>query len=271
MIKCLVLGGEGMLGCILVKYLKTLPEFEVVSTTRNEIDFYKEFELINVLMKDFKPNLVVNCIGIIDKFITDGNNEEVKFINSVLPHKLAEICKENKSRLIHISTDCVFSGVEGNYTEESEVSPTSFYGETKAKGEVNDDHNLTIRTSLIGPEIKEPKTGLLEWFLSQNGKSVKGYILAIWSGVTTLELAKQIVDMYKQKVTGLINIVSKPINKFSLLCLIKEVYGLDILIEADGSVKCDRSMRSIRNVKRYVLPHKIMLQELKEFCGGKDV
>jgi len=274
MIKCLVLGGDGMLGHMLVKYLKSLKDFEVYFTSRDKLnsdsiyfDAYKDIKWINDIMKEIKPNLVVNCIGIINKLINENDKEEVVFINSYFPHKLANICRLNDSKLIHISTDCVFSGDEGKYTESSKVSPMDFYGLSKACGEINDDYNLTIRTSFIGPEVKEPKTGLMEWFLIQDKKEIKGYTNVIWSGLTTLELCKQIVNMYKKEVVGLINIISKPIDKFRLLCLIKEVYNLDVKIESDDNVKCDRSMESVRDVKYIVPIHEKMLMELKEFVG----
>jgi len=286
MIKCLVLGGEGMLGHMLVKYLKSLPDFEVYFTSRGKqdmnaiyFDAYNDFKFIEEILREIKPDLVVNCIGIINKFVTEENKEEVLFVNSVLPHKLARICNENDSKFIQISTDCVFSGeiddssrIDGIYTEESKVSPTDFYGLSKACGEVNDDYNLTIRTSLIGPELdkyksselKELKNGLMEWFLAQDGKKIKGYTDVIWSGVTTLELCKQIVEMYNKGVTGLINIVSEPISKFDLLNLIKDVYEIDVKIEKDDLLKCDRSMKSVKNIQYIVPDHLTMLLELKE-------
>lgn len=284
MTKCLILGGEGMLGHMLVKYMKSLKDFEVFFTSRNKLNFdslyfdaYENSDYFDKIMREIKPDFVVNCIGVINKFVTDENKEEVTFINAVLPHKLERICKLNDSKLIHISTDCVFSGVSGgidnpsgNYTEDSDVSPTDFYGLSKACGEVNDDHNLTIRTSIIGPEMKSQKTGLMEWFLNQKEEKIKGYTYAIWSGVTTLELAKQIVNLYERKVTGLINVVSEPISKFDLLGLMKEVYALDVKIEGDDSLRCDRSMKSVMDFKYSVPYHLTMLQELKKW-GGKDV
>ena len=232
--KCLVLGGEGMLGHMVVKYIKTLPDFEVQYTTRNEKN--KEAVILDVkdilwaekVIKKINPDLVINCVGIINSLVKD-NKEDVAFINSYLPHKLAQVCKDNGSKLIHISTDCVFNGLEGNYAEDSNLSPTDFYGLSKATGEVDDDYNLTIRTSIIGPELKGSKKGLMEWFFTEEGE-VPGYVLAIWSGVTTLELAKQIINLYKQNVTGLINIVSKPISKYDLLKLIDKVYDIRAVI-----------------------------------------
>jgi len=227
--KCVVLGGEGMLGHMVVKYVKSLPDFEVYFTVRNEtaksgiyFDVYKNLGKIEEIMKKIKPKLVINCIGFVNHIIKEQDKDIATFINSYFPHKLAKICRLNNSKLIHISTDAVFSGEEGNYTEDSPYSPIDFYGISKATGEIKDNHNLTIRTSIIGPEIKEPKTGLMECFFKQNEKTVKGFTNYILSGLTTLELAKKIIEMYKNNVIGLITIASKPISKHDLLCLIKK-------------------------------------------------
>lgn len=272
-VKCLVLGGEGMLGHMVVSYLKSLLDFETYSTSRNQdsteniyFDAYRDIKKIEDILGEIKPNLVINCIGIVNSLVKEDNKDFVAFLNSYFPQKLANLCKINNSKLIHISSDCVFSGKEGSYSEESNYSPLDFYGVTKAVGEINDNHNLTIRTSIIGPEIKNPKTGLMEWFLGENGKTVKGFTKVIWSGLTTLELAKKIVEMYKNNVVGLINIVSKPINKYDLLELIKEIYGLKINILPEDKIISDRSMISIRKEIKYNVPsHKEMLNELKHW------
>jgi len=273
--KCLVLGRKGMLGHILVEYLNSLPRFEVYSTTREKNDkFYfdalEDIKKLEKIIEKIKPNLVVNCIGIVNSLITEKNKDETSFINSYFPKKLANICKNYGSKLVHISTDCVFSGKEGNYTEESPYSPTDFYGSSKAEGEIKDNSNLTIRTSIIGPEIGKQKTGLMEWFFSKKGQEVKGFKNAIWSGLTTLELAKKIVEMYEKKVIGIINIVSMPISKYDLLQLIRKVYRIDIIINADQSAICNRSMKSTRqDVTYFVPPHEKMLQDLKQWGEKK--
>jgi len=260
-----------MAGHMIVNYMNSLPDVKVFFTSRNKLNkkaIYLEasnFGLLEEIIKDVKPNLVVNSIGIINKLVEEKGEEKVVLINSYLPHKLANICKMNNSKLIHLSTDCVFSGKKGMYTEQSNYSPTDFYGRSKALGEVNDPHNLTIRTSIIGPEIKRPKNGLFEWFLSQKGKDVEGYTNVIWSGVTTLELSKQIINLYREDVSGLINLVSKPISKYFLLNLIKDVYGLNVLINPNNDLRCNRSMKSLRNVKYFIPSHEQMLIELKKF------
>lgn len=274
--KCIVLGGEGMLGHMVIKYVKSLPNFEVYSTVHDKtikngiyFDVYKDLGKIEKIIKKIKPKLVINCIGVVNHFIKEHDKDIVTFINSYFPHKLANICRQNNSKLIHISTDAVFSGKEGNYTENSPYSPIDFYGVSKAAGEIKDDYNLTIRTSIIGPKIKEPKTGLMEWFFKQNGKTVKGFTNVIWSGLTTLELAKKIIELHKNNVRGLINISSKPINKYELLCLIKKIYNLDINVVPDKNIICDRSMKSVRKDIKYSIPtHEEMIKELKNWQGS---
>jgi dTDP-4-dehydrorhamnose reductase len=273
--KCLVLGGKGMLGHVVVKYLNSLPNFEVHFTTRNKgngiyFDVCENMEHIKEIIDHINPTLVINCIGIVNHLITEENKDKTILINSYFPQRLANICKLNNSKLINVSTDCVFSGDAGNYSEYSTYSPTDFYGLSKAAGEIRDDHNLTIRTSIIGPEIHEPKKGLMEWFFSQEGKEIKGFKGAIWSGLTTLELAKKIVEMHEKKITGVINITSEPINKYDLLCLMKKIYSIDILINADNDLNCNRSMRSIRKDVSYSVPtHEKMLKDLKQWGERK--
>jgi len=267
----LVLGSNGMLGHMLIKYIKTLAEFTVYSTKRDKnlqenefyYDAYKDFEKIKEIISKVNPELVINCIGIVPKMISNENKEMTSFINSKFPHKLAELCKNNSTKLIHISTDCVFSGKERNYTENSPYSPVDFYGESKAKGEINDNNNLTIRTSIMGPEIKQKKNGLMEWLFSQ--EKVKGFKNAIWSGLTTLELSKKIIELHEKNITGIINVASAPISKYDLLNLIKQVYDLNIEIIPEGKFHCNRSMKTIRTDVYEVPSHEQMLKELKEF------
>lgn len=269
--KCLVLGGEGMLGHMLVNYLKSKSEFEVFFTSRNKekgiyFDVIEDITKIEEIIEEIRPSLVINCIGIVNSLIDSKGKDVAVFVNSYFPQRLARICSEKHVKMIHISTDCVFSGKDGNYTENSEYSSTDFYGLSKAAGEVIDNKNLTIRTSIIGPEIKEPKTGLMEWFFSQKGQEVQGFSKAIWSGVTTLELSKKIVELYEKEVTGLITVASDPISKYDLLFLIKEVFDLNTNINKELGFFCDRSMKSIREGISLDIPsHKEMLVELKKW------
>jgi len=278
--KVLILGGKGMLGHMLVSYINSLKDYKVYYTLRKEInlkkqeiffDAYKNLEEINEIIKKIKPILIVNCIGIIKPFV-NNNKEKVVFLNSYFPHKINKICIEKNIKFIHISTDCVFSGKKGAYTEESLYSPKDFYGLSKATGEINNKHNLTIRTSIIGPELKKSGVSLMNWLFQQKNNKIKGFKKAIWSGLTTLELSKKIVEMYEKKVTGLINITSKPINKYNLLKIINEVYKLNINIDPNNSFYCDRSMKSIRDDIKYNVPsHNQMIIELKNWTESKKI
>ena len=167
--------------------------------------------------------------------------------NALFPHRLANVCNGLDIRLIHISTDCVFSGRKGGYTEESRSDAQDLYGRTKFLGEVSYGKALALRTSIIGRELNS-QHGLLEWFLSQEGKKVKGYKKAIYSGFTTQVLCGIVLDIIERHkgLKGLYNVSSEPIDKFSLLSLIKDVYKLNIGIERYEDFVCDRSLDSTK-------------------------
>lgn len=261
--KVLVLGANGMLGHKLFETLEKKFKFETHGTIRNvdDLKFFTEINKItpNIkslddienLIKDLKPSLLVNCIGVTRKNNTNSNEliEMIK-INSLLPHKLLLIAKENNLRLIHISTDCVFSGSEGNYMESDFPDPQDEYGRSKLLGEFNDNNHLVIRTSIIGPELKTNR-GLLEWFLSVPDRC-QGYERAIFSGFTTLELSN-IIGRYiipRKDINGLFNIASKPISKANLLKIINEVYERQVQIEVSDSLIINRSLNNEKFYKK---------------------
>ncbi len=168
-------------------------------------------------------------------------------MNSLFPHRLAQACGAAQARLIHISTDCVFSGQRGNYSEDNITDAEDLYGRTKALGEVDYGNNLTIRTSMIGREL-QGSHGLIEWFLGQQGKTVRGFKRAIFSGFTTNALAKIIGEVISDQpeLRGTWHVAAEPINKFDLLSQVQETYGLDIEIEPDETFVCDRSLNAER-------------------------
>ena len=176
--------------------------------------------------------------------LSDHNYLSTIYINSLLPHRIAKICSKFSIRLINFSTDCVFSGVRGNYTEDDIPDPIDFYGRTKLVGEVNYGNVLTIRTSFIGHQINS-KYGLLEWFLTQKD-NCKGFVNAIYSGLPTIEIAKILNDhiIFNKKLKGLYQISGNAINKYELLSLINKIYGLKLIIEKEHEVKIDRSLNS---------------------------
>ena len=231
----LVLGASGMLGH---KMLQVLSEKNsVCGTVRNtNVGGYEliseypliggvdatDFNTVSKAIKTFKPDIVVNCIGIIKQLPESNDVMKSMLLNSVLPHKLATYCTDNNSKLIHISTDCVFSGKKGMYKESDVSDVDDIYGLTKYIGEIDDGHNLTIRTSIIGREIIT-QHGLVEWFLSNRGKTVNGYKKSIFSGVTTIELSRIVNKLIKDDyIRGLHHVAAEPINKYNLITKINK-------------------------------------------------
>ncbi len=274
--KVVVIGASGMLGHVLCEYLDNL-NYDVYgfSRTKNtkyikeELDF-KNFTLLEEKIKKIMPNYIINCAGILVKKSNDDILEAI-MINSYLPNFLDRLAKELSSFFITVSTDCVFSGKAGNYSEESFKDASDNYAKTKSLGETINNYSLCIRTSIIGPEIKKNASGLLDWFLNSKD-SVNGYINAYWSGVTTLELSKQIEKLMKLKLVGLIHITSKEkISKYNLLLLFKEVFSKKIDIIKYENKFIDKSLISIRDDFNSNVPsYKSMLEDLKNWMKDKD-
>lgn len=246
--KVIVLGALGMAGHIMSQYLDETNEYEVFGIARTndtkyikkELDVQK-FEELEKYFEEIKPDIVINCIGIL---VAKSNSDLTTAImmNSYLPHFLSQLGNKLNYKLIHISTDCVFSGKTGGYNENSFRDGDDNYARTKALGEVINDKDLTIRTSIIGPELKSNGTGLLHWFLNQND-TIGGYSKAFWSGVTTLELAKQTHEMIKQDVRGLFQLSpDDKISKFDLLKLFAKIWGKEIFIEENTKYSIDKSL-----------------------------
>ncbi len=259
--RVLIFGATGMLGSTLFRYLSLDPTLDVFATVRSyqtDKHFSKELtqKLItgvnidnyNSLIETYikvKPDVVINCIGLVKQLNEATQPLKAIFVNAQFPHQLSELCKLTNSRFIHISTDCVFSGKKGNYTEDDAPDAKDLYGRSKLLGEVTEPHALTLRTSIIGHEL-ESKKGLLEWFLSQ-GNQTKGFNKAIFSGLPTIELAKVIKSALKQpQLHGLYHVSSQAINKFDLLCLIAKTYQKTIDIIKDEQLVIDRSLNSAR-------------------------
>lgn len=269
--KILVLGGKGMAGHMMVSYL-VKKEYPVYYTSRDRMDkegIYldvTDLTMVEKTIDQIKPDIVINCVGILNEHAQ--NNPKMAFqVNSILPHQLAKLVDRHGGKLIHISTDCVFSGSKGNYTESDLPDGTSVYSESKKLGEIIDDKHLTIRTSIIGPELKEDGIGLFLWFMNQKGQ-IKGYDQAFWNGVTTLELAKAVESLMKKDITGLYHLGTKEkISKYNLLKLIQAIFNKnDVEIIPDSSVILDRTIRSTRRDVYYYLPdYKSMLMELRDW------
>jgi dTDP-4-dehydrorhamnose reductase len=197
-------------------------------------------------MDQVRPDVVVNCAGL-TKHKPEAEDPLVSIpINTLMPHRLAGLCKLVGARLIHVSTDCVFSGEKGSYTEDDFADARDVYGKSKALGEVDYQHAITLRTSTIGHELQSTY-GLLDWFLSQQGRC-KGYTNAIFSGLPTVVFAQVVRDVVipHAELSGLYHVAAKPINKFDLLKLIAEVYGKSIDIVPDEKLVIDRSLDATR-------------------------
>jgi len=259
--RILILGGDGMLGHQLFKHLKLNHDVRV--TLRQDLAVYNKLMLFGTensytgidvrshiklaaVITDFHPDVVVNAIGIVKQLPEASQSIPSIEINALFPHRLALLCKDISARMVHLSTDCVFSGNKGNYKESDTPDPDDLYGRTKFLGEVNEEHCLTLRTSMIGPELFRKKN-LLEWFLDQS-KTVQGYKKVIFSGFTTLELSRVIENMISNypEANGVYHVSSEPISKFELLCLIKKGLKLPIEIIPDESFICDRSLDSTK-------------------------
>jgi len=280
-VRILILGGDGMLGHQLLKSLA--PRHEVRVTLRQDLEAYAPYRLfdndnaytgidvrslerLTEVFADFRPQAVINAVGIVKQRPTAKESIPSLEINSLLPHRLSILCKAVGARLVHLSTDCVFSGQKGNYRENDPSDAEDLYGKTKYLGEVHDSHCLTLRTSIIGRELSRHKS-LLEWFLAQTG-TVKGFTKAIYTGFTTLEMSRIIEDMLMihPDACGVYQVSSDPINKYELLLLFREKLSPKIEIVADESFCCDRSLDSTRFRKEFVYTPptwETMIEELR--------
>jgi dTDP-4-dehydrorhamnose reductase len=260
--KILIIGGGGMLGHKLVQVFKE--KFDVWTTIRSNFDKYKKFGILdkkktieNLSVEDLKtvekiisrihPDVIINAVGIIKQVQTSRDVVKTLTINSIFPHHLAVIAEKNEARLINISTDCVFNGKKGNYKEIDLPDALDLYGRSKNLGEVGKRNCLTLRTSVIGREL-ETSHSLLEWFLSNQGKKVKGFINAVYSGFPTIVFADILADLLvnHKNLEGIYHLSSEPINKFELLKLIKSAYKADIEIEPFEEYKINRSLDSTK-------------------------
>ena len=281
--RILILGGDGMLGHQLFKHLSK--EHEVKVTLRQNLSVYEKYNLffpdntfagIDVrvteqlleVFEEFQPQAVVNAVGIIKQRSSSKERIPNLEINSLFPHRLAILCKGIGARMIHFSTDCVFSGTKGNYREEDPSDAVDLYGKSKYLGEVNEQHCLTFRKSMIGRELSRKKS-LMEWFLSQRG-SIKGFKKAMFSGFTTQELSRIIETILIQYPTasGIYHVSSDPISKYDLLSLINKRLELPIQIIPDESFECDRSLDSSKFRKEFNYNPPTWEKMVEELCEG---
>lgn len=257
-----MIGASGMLGHKLIQSWNE--RFEVWTTLKGKFTDYEKYgvfdkrrtfdlidaekiETVEKALLEIRPEVIFNAVGIIKQLPTSKNVIKTLAINSIFPHRLAETAEKINARLINISTDCVFDGEKGFYKEEDISNATDVYGKSKNLGEVMGENCLTLRTSIIGRELQTSHS-LVEWFLSNRGKSVKGFLNAIYSGFPTIILADIIADLIEnhRNLSGLYHVSAEPINKFELLELINEAYQTDIEIEPFADFKIDRSLDSTK-------------------------
>lgn len=264
MVKVLILGSTGMLGSAVGKYFEQNKNFETFFTFRNEEVSYGKnkifFDVLNTPLEQLpEVDYIINCIGVIKPFM-DKNMKDSIYINSLFPHKLADFCESKNTKMIHITTDCVFSGREGKYSESSLHDCLDSYGKSKSLGETK--NCMVIRTSIIGEEIHK-NASLIEWAKSMKNKKVNGFTNHLWNGITTKHYAeiceKVILENLYEKT--LFHVHSNDITKYEMLKLISSKFNLNLEIEAvDAKEFCDRTLRTNKNLNSLVKTKTIQQQ-----------
>lgn len=283
--KILVLGCNGMAGHLISLYFKEKGH-EVEGFARQQsqlldstiIGDASDMALIKKVIEEGNYDAIINCIGLLNQF-AENNKAMAVLLNGYLPHYLVELTKDSKTRIIHMSTDCVFAGNDGPYFEDTLPNGASFYDRSKAMGEFNNDKDLTFRNSIIGPDIKASGIGLFNWFMKQEGP-IGGYTGAIWTGVTTYTLAQAMEAALKENLTGLYNLVNNTsINKFDLCSLFNKYFRAGEVeinpndkLMLDKTLKCTRTdfsfrvpsyEQQIKEMREWVISHKEMYNHYK--------
>ena len=256
--KILILGGDGMIGHKMTQVLSS-QNHEILISVREKRDltlksvstkpkvFFNDFLKDNIL--DFlikvNPDIIINAIGVTIRRGSTKNISDTIYLNSLFPHQLSNWAETFKKKLIHFSTDCVFSGSEGSYLEDTTPDALDYYGKTKGLGEINSKSSLTIRSSMIGPELYN-KTELFEWIINNKEKEINGFSKALYSGVTTLYMARLLADLIDnhKNLSGIYNVASKPISKFELLHLINDNFDLGLIINDDKTVISNKTLNT---------------------------
>lgn len=276
--KIVVLGANGMAGHIITTGLQRDTGYEVISVARSKsvinpsvLMDVSDFTSLKNLIKNTQADVIVNCIGLLNKNAED-NPDQAILINSYLPHFLESETKGTNTKIIHISTDCVFSGEEGNYNEKSFKNGKGFYAQSKALGELENTKDLTLRTSIIGPELNTNGIGLFHWFSKQEG-TVNGYTNAFWTGVTTIELLNAIKIAIDENLSGLYHLVNEEkISKYDLVNIFNTVFNKNLKVQPYDVYRVDKSLINTRKdftfkVKSYeemILGMKTWIESNKE-------
>ena len=254
--KILILGGDGMIGHKMDQVL-SVQNHEIVISIREKKDltlksisskskvFFNDFlkdNIIDFLVK-VNPDVIINAIGVTIRRGAKKNISDTIYLNSLFPHQLSNWALAFKKRLIHFSTDCVFSGSEGSYLEDATPNALDYYGKTKGLGEINSKSSLTIRSSMIGPELFN-KTELFEWIINNKEKEINGFSRVMYSGVTTIYMARLLSDLIvnHKNLDGIYNVASKPISKFELLHLINDKFDLGLIINKDQNITSNKTL-----------------------------
>lgn len=258
--RILILGAGGMLGNAMIRALSEKKDWQVYGTVRSEsskrffvagiaerllsgIDVEQHDSLVKTFSR-VNPDVVINCVGLVKQLADADDPLQAIPINALLPHRLAGLCELSGARLVHISTDCVFAGDKGDYSEFAPSDAVDLYGRSKFLGEVSYPHTITLRTSLIGHELQSAH-GLIDWFLSQQGQC-KGFTRAIFSGLPTVVMAEMIRDVVipRTDLFGVYHVAAQPISKYHLLKLVADVYGKSIEITPDEQLIINRSLNA---------------------------
>lgn len=273
--KVLVLGAAGMAGHTIALYFKEQGH-DVTAFSRKPFSFCSWIQgdvfdtgHLRAVIADGDYDAVINCIGLLNQF-AESAPEKAVYINSYLPHLIVAWLEDKRTRFIQMSTDCVFAGNTGPYSENSFPDGRSYYDRTKALGEVNDKKNLTFRNSIVGPDINEDGIGLFHWFMKQSG-CINGFTKAVWTGVTTLTLAKAMEQALIQNLTGLYNLVNnRSITKYDLLCLFNKYFrNDDLTINPSESLVLDKTLICCRTDFDFVVPtYEQMVIEMKEWVDS---
>lgn len=276
--KLLVIGGDGMAGHVIKDYFLQETDNEVFWTTRrkrtdNRHCLYldvRDDERLKEVLDTVQPDVVINAVGLLNDHASERIQDAI-LVNSILPHRLSAYAKTYQFYFIHISTDCVFSGKKGDYAETDEKDGETIYAKTKSLGEVTGDGVLTIRTSIVGPELKKNGIGLFHWFMNQKGE-IQGYQNVFWNGVTTLELAKAIHRLIPFRLEGLIHVTgNRKISKYELLTLFQTIFNKkDVTIVPTAHIKSDKSLKITRiDVPYEPKDYTVMLTELKRWMEAR--
>lgn len=274
--KILVLGSEGMLGHVVKRYFEN-KGYEVYATSRNKenenyFDLTDNIKDIDKIVDRIKPQVVINCIGLLNK-VAEENQALAVLINSYLPHYMDELSAKKNFKFIHVSTDCVFDGKKGQYAVDSFKDAYSFYGQSKALGEINNNRSVTLRTSIVGPDENPKGIGLFQWFMKQENET-KGYSKAIWTGITTIQFAKCMEEAIEKNLAGLYHAVNgDKIAKADLLKLFAKYFKPSTKVIEDASFVSDKSLILRENDYKFNIPsYEHMIKEMKQWVlENKDL